>query len=413
MVGNRDWEATVSRRRSRWSAAVALLAVGGLVAAACSSSNTATTTTSGGGGTPTNISATSFTSDFSVMSRLHGLATQGHGSIGVLLPDTASSARYVSFDAPYLKRALQAAGLSSSQFTIDNAQGSDSTELTQAQADITAGATVLLMDGLDSGVGSSIESYARQRGVKVVDYDRVSLGGSRDYYVSFDNVKVGQIIGQGAVDCISAWSVSSPNVFLLNGSPTDNNATLFHQGYLSVLQPKFQSGSYKEVGDQSVPNWDNQQALTIFQQQYTAHPNINTVVSANDGLGNAVISALKSANVPAKKVPVTGQDATLQGMQNVLQGYQCGSVYKPIYLEAQAAVTLALYLRAGKTPPSALVNGVVRDTTANTNVPSVLLSPKWVTSANMKDTVIKDNFIHASDLCTGAIASLCTQAGIS
>jgi D-xylose transport system substrate-binding protein len=239
------------------------------------------------------------------------------------------------------------------------------------------------------------------------------LGGSRDYYVSFDNVKVGQLIGQGAVDCVSAWSVSSPHVFELDGSPTDNNATLFAQGYNSVLNPKFQAGTYTKVGEQAVPAWNNQQALTIFQQQFTAHPDINTVVAANDGLGNAAISALKTANVPAKKIPVTGQDATLQGMQNVLQGYQCGSVYKPIYLEAQAAIALALYLRAGKSPPSGLVNGVVRDTTANTNVPSVLLTPKWVTAANMKDTVIKDNFIKATDLCTGAIASLCTQAGIS
>jgi D-xylose transport system substrate-binding protein len=347
------------------------------------------------------------------MTKLTGLASQGHGSIGVLLPDTASSARYVSFDAPYLTTAFQKAGLSSSQFKIDNAQGSDATELTQAQADITGGATVLLMDGLDSGVGASIEKYARDHGVKVIDYDRVSLGGSRDYYVSFDNVKVGQLIGQGAVDCVSAWSVSSPHVFELDGSPTDNNATLFAQGYNSVLNPKFQAGTYTKVGEQAVPAWNNQQALTIFQQQFTAHPDINTVVAANDGLGNAAISALKTANVPAKKIPVTGQDATLQGMQNVLQGYQCGSVYKPIYLEAQAAIALALYLRAGKSPPSGLVNGVVRDTTANTNVPSVLLTPKWVTAANMKDTVIKDNFIKATDLCTGAIASLCTQAGIS
>jgi D-xylose transport system substrate-binding protein len=333
--------------------------------------------------------------------------------IGVLLPDTASSARYVSFDAPYLKTAFETAGLTSSQYKIDNAQGSDATELTQAQADITAGASVLLMDGLDSGVGSSIEKYAQQHGVKVIDYDRVSLGGARQYYVSFDNVKVGQLIGQGAVDCIASWNVTKPQVFELDGSPTDNNATLFAQGYNSVLSPKYQAGTYTKVGEQAVPAWDNQQALTIFQQQFTAHKNINAVVSANDGLGNSVISALKTANVPAKKVPVTGQDATLQGMQNVLSGYQCGSVYKPIYLEAQAAVALGLYLRAGKTPPSGLVNGTVKDTTANVNVPSVLLTPEWVTSANMNSTVVKDKFILAATLCAGTFAAECTAAGIT
>src|SRR5579864_4067569 len=395
-------------------AGISLVLVVGMVAAACSSSPTSSsTTTTSGNSAPSNISATSFTSDFSVMAGLKGLASQGHGMIGALLPDTASSARYVSFDAPYLTEAFQKAGLTSSQYKIDNAQASDQTELTQAQADITAGATVLLMDGLDSGVGSSIEKLAGQHGVKVIDYDRVSLGGSRQYYVSFDNVKVGQLIGQGAVDCASSWNVTKPQVFELDVSPTDNNATLFAQGYNSVLSPKYQAGTYTKVGEQAVPNWDNQQALTIFQQQYTAHKNINMVVSANDGLGNSVISALKTANVPAKKIPVTGQDATLQGMQNVLSGYQCGSVYKPIYLEAQAAVTLALYLRAGKTPPTGLVNGSVKDTTANVNVPSVLLTPVWVTAANMNATVIKDKFIPAATLCAGSFASECTTAGIT
>jgi D-xylose transport system substrate-binding protein len=395
-------------------AGISVVLVVGMVAAACSSSpTTSSTTTTSGSTAPTNISATSFTSDFSVMASLKSLATQGHGMIGVLLPDTASSARYVSFDAPYLTTAFQKAGLTSSQYKIDNAQGSDATELTQAQADITAGASVLLMDGLDSGVGSSIEKYAQQHGVKVIDYDRVSLGGARQYYVSFDNVKVGQLIGQGAVDCIASWNVTKPQVFELDGSPTDNNATLFAQGYNSVLSPKYQAGTYTKVGEQAVPAWDNQQALTIFQQQFTAHKNINAVVSANDGLGNSVISALKTANVPAKKVPVTGQDATLQGMQNVLSGYQCGSVYKPIYLEAQAAVALGLYLRAGKTPPSGLVNGTVKDTTANVNVPSVLLTPEWVTSANMNSTVVKDKFIPTTTLCAGSFAAECTAAGIT
>jgi D-xylose transport system substrate-binding protein len=403
------------KRRLSRLAGISLVLVVGMVAAACSSTNnaTTTTTTSGGGTVPTNISATSFTSDFSVMTSLKSLATSGHGMIGALLPDTASSARYVSFDAPYLAMAFQKAGLTTSQYKIDNAQGSDATELTQAQADITAGATVLLMDGLDSGVGISIEKYASQHGVKVIDYDRVSLGGSRDYYVSFDNVKVGKLIGQGAVDCATAWKVTKPQVFELDGSPTDNNATLFAQGYNSVLAPKFADKTYTKVSEQAVPAWTASVGQTIFQQQFTAHKNINMVVAANDGLGNAVISVLKTAQIPAKTVPVTGQDATLQGLQNVLAGYQCGSVYKPIRLEAQAAVALALYLRAGKTPPAGLVNGTVQDTTANVAVPSVLLTPLWVTTANINATVVKDQYILGSALCAGTFASLCTAAGIS
>ena len=138
-------------------------------------------------------------------------------------------------------------------------------------------------------------------------------------------------------------------------------------------------------------------------------------MAANDGLGNAVISVLLNSKIPAKTVPVTGQDATLQGMKNILSGYQCGSVYKPIFVEAQAAAALALYLRAGVTPPAALVNGTTKDTgvTPNVDVPSVLLTPVWVTTQNMADTVLKDQFVKKSDLCTGSFAALCTSAGIS
>jgi len=271
---------------------------------------------------------------------------------------------------------------------------------------------VLLVDPLDSGSGAAIEKNARDHGVKVIDYDRLTLGGTRDYYVSFDNVNVGKVMGQGVVDCVTAWNVASPQVLLMDGDPTDNNATLFAQGYKSVLQPKFDDKSYTLVGEPG-GTWNAQQAQTIFEQQYTAHSNINTTVAANDGLGNAVISVLKTKGVPAKKVPVTGQDATAQGMQNVLAGYQCGSVYKPIYLEAQAAAALALYLRAGQSPPSSLVNATTNDSTAKVDVPSALLRPTWVTASNMQSTVIKDGFLKVSDICTSALQSACTAAGIS
>jgi len=395
----------------RVSRFVALGFLGALAVAACGGTSSSTSSGSSVQG-PSAISATSFDSSFSAMGQFKSLGSGGKGLVGVLLPDTASSARYVDFDAPYLTKAFQQAGLTSAQFKIDNAQGSDATELTLAQADITDGASVLLVDPLDSGVGATIESYAKSHGVAVIDYDRLTLGGSRSYYVSFNNVTVGKLIGQGAVSCIQSWGVQSPHVFELDGSPTDNNATLFAQGYNSVLTPMFSAGTYTKVGEQAVPNWDNQQGLTIFQQQFTAHRDINAVVTANDGLGNAVVSALKSASVPAKKVPTTGQDATLQGMENILQGYQCMSVYKPIYLEAQAAVALALYMRA-KQNPAALVNGSTQDSQANTAVQSVLLTPLSVDTSNMESTVIKDKFIDASALCSAVGASVCSQFSIS
>jgi len=402
----------LSLRRTSAITAVLLLAIG---LSACSSSKTKTKTAAS---TPTtaaaaSISATSFTSDFSAMAQLKSLAAQGKGKIGVLLPDTTTSARYVNFDAPYLAKAFQAAGLTTSDFKVDNAQGKASTMQTQAEADITEGASVLVIDALDSGSGAAIEANATSKGVKVIDYDRLVKGGTAGrVYVSFDNVSVGKLIGQGEVDCISAWNVAKPNVLVMDGDPTDNNASQFSQGYNGVLKPFFDNGSYVKVGEPA-GTWTPSVAQTTFSQQYTAHPNINSVVTPNDDNANAVISYLQSKQIKAKSFPTTGQDASLSGLQNILKDYQCGTVYKPVYTEAQAAAAIALYLRAGQTAPSTLLNGTTRDTTANADVNSVLLTPVWVTAQNMASTVVKDGAVKASDLCVSAVASACSTNGIS
>ena len=392
---------------------VPLLMVGGLFAAACGSSSSSSTTTTAAGGSSggATVSVTTFTKDFTTMANLKSVTTAGKGKVAVVLPDTVSSARYTEFDAPYLTKAFSAAGLSSSDTIIQNAQGSDSTQLTDAQSDITSGATVLVVDPLDPGVGNSIESYAKAHGVPVVDYDRLVLGGSRKYYVSFDNVKVGTLIGNGMTSCIGSWKVSTPTLGVMVGSPTDNNATLFAQGYNAVLKPLVTAGTYKVVANPA-GTWDPPTALTEFQQAYTANPSMNAVVVPNDENAAPIISYLKTLNVPAKKFPVTGQDATLIGIQNVISGFQCGTAYKPIYLEAQAAAALALYLRAGQTPPAGLVNGTTKDTTANVSVPSSLLIPEWVTPTNVQSTVVADGFVPASQICTGAYAADCTTYGI-
>ncbi len=345
------------------------------------------------------------------MGKLKSLATKGKGNIAVILPDTVSSARYTEFDAPYLTKAFQTAGLSSSNFSVVNAQGSDSTQLTDAQSAISGGASVLVVDPLDSGVGAQIESYAKSHGVPVLDYDRLTLGGSRQYYVSFDNVKVGNLIGQGMVSCVDSWKVKDPQLVVMHGATTDNNATLFAQGYYSVLNPLFANGTYKKVAA-TAGTWDPPTSLTEFQQAYTAHRNINAALIANDETAAPIITYLKSLGIPAQKFPVTGQDATLVGLQNIISGYQCGTAYKPIYLEAQATAALALYLRAGEKPPASLVNGSVTDTQSSTKVPSVLLHPEWVTPQNMESTVIADQFVPASQLCAGAFAADCTKYGI-
>jgi D-xylose transport system substrate-binding protein len=400
---------------------VGLTAVAGsaaLILAACGSSGGGSAAPSSGSSASSSapaaapvISASDFTRDFSAMAKLKPLAAAGKGGVGVILPDTVSSARYTEFDAPYLTKALESAGLTSSEFSVQNAQGSDATELSDAQADITKGDSVLIMDPLDSGVGKSIEKYAAAHGAAVVDYDRITLGGSRKYYVSFNNVQVGKLIGQGLVACIAKEKVKNPNVLVMRGDPTDNNATLFAQGYDAVLAPHFKSG-WKNVG-KTAGTWDPPTAETEFQQQFTAHSNINALLSPNDENAAPIIHYLQTKGVKAGTFPVTGQDATLVGLQNILSGYQCGTAYKPIYLEAQAAAALAMYLRAGDTPPSGLANGSTQDTVANTSVPSVLLTPEWVTTSNMNSTVIADNFVPAKQLCTAKYKAACKAAGIS
>ena len=361
---------------------------------------------------PSNVSSTSFNTSFTVMKRFSSLAAAGKGKVAAILPDAVSSTRYVEFDAPDITKALTTAGLSSSQFVVQNALGSDATQLTDAQTDISNGATVLLVDPIDSGVGVQIESYAKSRGVKVIDYDRLTLGGSRAYYVSFNNITVGKLLGEGLVSCVAAWHVKKPQVVVMHGAVTDNNATLFAQGYNSVLNPLFKSGKWIAVTHTGGTS-DPPTAETEFQAVYTAHPSTNAALIPTDETGAPIITYLESLHVKPKTFPTTGQDATLTGLQNVLAGYQCGTVYKPISLEAQAAVALALYLRAGKKPPSSLVSGKTEDTTSNVSVPSVLERPVWVTTKNMNSTVIAQNWVPTSQLCTGTYAADCKAAGIT
>jgi D-xylose transport system substrate-binding protein len=395
---------------TRTAAGISAALTAGLVLAACSSGNSAPSSGGASGSVP-KLSISQLNRNFTAMSALKGLAAKGKGNVGVILPDTVTSARYTEFDAPYLTEALTVAGLAPNQFSVQNAQGSDATELTDAQEAITKGASVLIMDPLDSGVGAQIESYAKSHGVAVIDYDRLTLGGSRKYYVSFNNVHVGTLLGDGLKSCVTAWHVSHPNVLVMYGAPTDNNATLFAQGYNAVLNPLFSSGQWTKVGS-AAGTWDPPTAETEFQQQYTAHKNINALLSPNDENAAPIIHYLQTQHVKPDTFPVTGQDATLVGLQNILSGYQCGTVYKPIFLEAQAAAALALYLRAGATPPKSLVNSSVTDPQTHTSVPSVLLAPEWVTPSNMENTVIKDQFVPAQQLCVGSYAAECTKYGI-
>ena len=324
------------------------------------------------------------------------------GSIAVLLPDSASSARWEADDRRFLAAAFDAAGV---EYSIVNAEGDAATQLTQAEQAITAGAKVILMVNLDSGSGAQIIELARAAGVAVIDYDRLTIEGpGADFYVSFDNESVGRLQGEGLVAAVEAAMLPAPvRVAVLNGSPTDNNATLFANGYNGVINAKFESGEWVKVDDQSVPDWDNQQALVIFEQILTAAGgDIDAAIAANDGLAGSVIAALENQGLAY--IPVTGQDATVGGIQNVLAGKQSMTVYKAIKAEAEAAAALAIALVTGG-DTSMLVTGAVNNGT--NDIPSVLLVPVSVTAANVAETVIADGFRTWEEICVGDFAQFC------
>jgi D-xylose transport system substrate-binding protein len=350
-----------------------------------------------------NLSSKDFNNTLSAMKALKPLAKKGTGSVAFILPDTTSSTRWTEFDAPLLKKALLAAGLKPNQIIIQNAQGSDTTFITDAQADITAGAKVIATTPEDSATGDQVEKLDSAAGVKTIDYDRLTLGGSTSdkYYVSFNNVDVGKLLGSGLVKCVSAWHVASPKVIVMRGSPTDNNATLFATGYFDILNPKFNGGGWTDLA-QPAGTWDPPTAETEFQQAFTANPTANAVLTPNDENAAPIITYLQQQGVKPDTFPVTGQDATLVGLQNIISGYQCGTVYKPIFLEAEGASALAMYLRANVTPPKSLINGTTEDTVANYAVPSILEAPEWVTGPTLESTVVKDGFVPASQICAGA-----------
>jgi D-xylose transport system substrate-binding protein len=372
-----------------------------LTLAACGSDNSSSS--SGGAttaaGAATTAAGAATTAAGAATTAAGGAVT---GKIGVILPDSKSSVRWETADRTYLGDAFKAAGV---EFDIQNAEGDKTKMATIADQMITSGVKVLMIVNLDSPSGAAIEQKAAAAGVKTIDYDRLTLGGSAAVYVSFDNVKVGELQGEGLIKCLTDKNVTNPKVVELNGSPTDNNATLFKQGYDSKLDPKYAAGWVK-VDDQSVPDWDNQKGGQIFEQMLTkANGAIDGVLAANDGLGNAAIAVLKKNNL---QLPVTGQDASTQGLQNILAGDQCMTVYKAVKKEADAAAAAAIALLKGETPKA---TGEVDDTQTNKKVAAILATPVAIYKDNVKD-VVADGYVTAAALCKG-FETQCKDAGIS
>ena len=372
---------------------VAGLAAAALLVSAC-----------GGSSTSTESSAAAAAS--SAAPAASEAAPAATAKIGVILPDAASSARWETADRKFLGDAFTAAGV---EFDIQNANGDKAKFATIADQMLASGVTALLIVNLDSPSAAAVVAKAAAQGVPVIDYDRLTLGGGSNYYVSFDNVAVGTKIGEGLVKCMQDNGNMDGPVALLNGSPTDNNATLFKQGYEKVVT----DAGYTIADDQAVPDWDNTKAGTIFEQMYTkANGDFVGIASANDGLGGAAIAVL-DRNGQAGKIPVTGQDATDEGLQRVLLGTQCMTVYKAIKAEAEAAAALAIALSNGdQASADALATGVTADSESGMDVPSVLLVPVGITADTVKD-VIADGFTTADKLCTTEeLKAACEQYGV-
>jgi D-xylose transport system substrate-binding protein len=331
----------------------------------------------------------------------------GGVKVGVILPETATSARWEGFDKPLLTAALKAEGLDAD---IQNAQGDLQKFSTLADGMLSAGVKVLIIAAPDTSVGAAVAQKADAQGVPVIDYDRLNIGGTSKYYVSFDNVKVGELQGQGLATALK--DKKGGEVIQIEGAPTDNNATLFTQGQEKILKPLYTSGDLKLVQSQPIDAWDNQKGGQVFEQILTGNgQKVDGVVAANDGLAGAVITVLKKFGLNGK-VPVTGQDATPDGLQAVLRGDQYMTVFKPIKSEAEATAKLAAALAKGdKAAADKIATGVTKDTKSNRDVPSVLLDAQLITKDKVK-SVVDAGAVKASEICVADLAAVCTQLGI-
>ena len=325
----------------------------------------------------------------------------GKARVGVILPDTESSTRWKDVDAKYLKQAFDAAGVPAD---IQNAEGDKANFVKIGTDMINSGVKVLIIANLDSDTGKAVLDKAKEKKIPTIDYDRLTLNGGADYYVSFDNEKVGQQQATGLINCLHEKNVVNPVVAELNGSPTDNNATLFKKGYDNFLDPLYDQASYTKGPDQWVTDWNNDEGGKIFAQMLSQQPKIAGVLAANDGLAGAVIKILQSKGM-AGKVPVTGQDATLEGLQAVLSGTQCLTIYKPLKPEAQVAAGLAIALYKGEHPS---VKDQIKDPESGAYVPFSKLDPQPITATDV-NSVVADGFVSKKDLCAGKYAPLCAE----
>ena len=337
-----------------------------------------------------------------------GDAASGGGGgkkIALLLPES-KTARYEAQDRPGFTNALKAL-CSDCEVIYSNADQDASKQQSQAESAITNGASVLVLDPVDAASAGAMVTRAKQSNIPVISYDRLISDAPVDYYISFDNEKVGQLQGQELVKALG--DPKGKSIVMINGAPTDSNAAQFKKGAHSVLD----SSGVKIAKEYDTPDWSPDKAQTQMEQAITAigKDEIDGVYAANDGTGGGAIAAMKGAGIDPTKVPVTGQDAELAGIQRILLGEQFMTIYKAPKPETEAAAKLAFALATGKEAPAGLINGEVDN--GSGKIPSVLLDPVAVTKDTIKDTVVKDGTYTVDQLCKGKYASACESAGLS
>jgi D-xylose transport system substrate-binding protein len=363
-------------------AAAAVLAIG-LVAAGCGSSND----NNGGGGTSS--------------------SNNKGGTIALLLPET-KTARYESQDKPHFEQKVKAL-CPNCKIIYQNADQDAAQQQQQAEAALTQGAKVLVLDAVDAASAGAIVQKAKAQNVPVISYDRLVTDAPVDYYISFDNVRVGQLQGQALAKKLKDDGKATGPIVMINGAPTDNNAKLFKQGATGALN----SAGIKVLKSYDTPDWSPDKAQTEMQQAITAvgESGFNGVYAANDGTAGGAIAAMKSAGINSAQRPTTGQDAELAAIQRIIAGTQYMTVYKAIKPEAEQAAQMAVDLVNGRKPPASLVKDKVDN--GQLQVPSVLLTPVAVTKDNVKDTIVKDAFWTTNQICTSAYAADCKAAGLT
>jgi D-xylose transport system substrate-binding protein len=329
-----------------------------------------------------------------------GATEEPAGKIAVLLPDSKSSARWETADRRFFEEAFKAAGLSEDDYLINNAEGDPAAQRTQAEQAVTEGAKVILLVNLDPGSGAAIIDSAKSQGVTMIDYDRLTVGGDADYYVSGDATEAGRLQARGLIEDLEGES--GARIAVLHGAPTDSFATDLQKGYDEVLASE--GKGIDVAAEQAVPNWDSQKALTIYEQMLQASDEpFDGTLAANDSIANATISARKARKLDM--IPTSGLDATAEALQHILAGEQSFTVYFSIKDQATKAAELALQVARGEEP-----TGITTEVdNGKGKVPTILLEPLTIRKDNIADTVIADEFASWEDVCVGDYEQYCPK----